>query len=171
MSRWRLGEEGERTSRVTRPLPRPRMALVRGGARSAAYQDEGESGTIERFSRPRTRGDCVQGIRPCPWVSCRHHLYLDVHPNGTMKVNHPEKTLEQMADTCSLDVADREGGITLEETGRLMNVTRERIRQIEARVLKQVRDTSEPLRDMMGDGFPGERDAPPPEEADDDREG
>ena len=24
--------------------------------------------------RPRTRGDCVNGIRPCPWVGCGHHL-------------------------------------------------------------------------------------------------
>jgi hypothetical protein len=28
--------------------------------------------------RPITRGDCLQEARPCPWVSCRHHLLLEV---------------------------------------------------------------------------------------------
>src|SRR5262245_43072037 len=27
--------------------------------------------------KPRTRADCVGGERPCPFVSCKHHLYLD----------------------------------------------------------------------------------------------
>jgi hypothetical protein len=28
--------------------------------------------------RPRTRGDCQLEARPCPWVSCRHHLLLEI---------------------------------------------------------------------------------------------
>lgn len=28
--------------------------------------------------RPRTRADCLQEARPCPWVACRHHLLLEV---------------------------------------------------------------------------------------------
>jgi DNA-directed RNA polymerase sigma subunit (sigma70/sigma32) len=35
-----------------------------------------------------------------------------------------------MTDTCALDIADR-GGITLEEVGEIMNLTRERVRQVE----------------------------------------
>lgn len=31
--------------------------------------------------RPQTRGDCVDGPRPCPWVGCRHHTYID-HVRG-----------------------------------------------------------------------------------------
>ncbi len=34
--------------------------------------------------RPKTRGECASGPRPCPWVSCRHHLYLDVDKNGSV---------------------------------------------------------------------------------------
>jgi hypothetical protein len=37
--------------------------------------------------RPRTRADCVGGPRPCPWVSCIHHLALRVQPNGTIMLN------------------------------------------------------------------------------------
>src|SRR3984957_9957175 len=28
--------------------------------------------------RPQTRADCASGERPCPFVSCKHHLFLDV---------------------------------------------------------------------------------------------
>ncbi|MGN6107941.1 MAG: hypothetical protein ACTHU0_22725 [Kofleriaceae bacterium] len=28
--------------------------------------------------RPKTRADCRAEARPCPWVSCRHHLLLEV---------------------------------------------------------------------------------------------
>jgi DNA-directed RNA polymerase sigma subunit (sigma70/sigma32) len=52
-----------------------------------------------------------------------------------------------MAETCSLDVADK-GGITLEEVGEILNLTRERIRQVEVRgllKLKMVGPGEEPL--------------------------
>lgn len=34
--------------------------------------------------RPRTRGDCRNGIRPCPYVGCRHHLMIHVDEYGTL---------------------------------------------------------------------------------------
>lgn len=27
--------------------------------------------------RPRTRGECLEEARPCPWVACKHHLLLE----------------------------------------------------------------------------------------------
>ena len=39
----------------------------------------------------------------------------------------------------SLDVADR-GGITLEEVGAILNLTRERIRQVEVRGLHKIKN-------------------------------
>lgn len=32
--------------------------------------------------RPRTRGDCVNAVRPCPWLSCAHHLGIDIELRG-----------------------------------------------------------------------------------------
>jgi len=93
----------------------------------------------EDVERPRTREECLNMPRPCPFVSCEHHLYLDVNPDsGAIKLNFPHLEVWEMAETCSLDVADR-GGITLEDVGAILNLTRERIRQVEVRGLVKIR--------------------------------
>jgi hypothetical protein len=92
--------------------------------------------------RPATRGQCENDIRPCPWVACKHHLYLDVNPEtGSIKINFPDLEPWEMSETCALDVADR-SGITLEEVGEIMNLTRERIRQVEVRGLLKLKMAS-----------------------------
>jgi hypothetical protein len=81
--------------------------------------------------RPMLRAHCEGAERPCPFVSCKHHLYLDVNPEtGSIKLNFPDIEVWEMTETCALDVAER-GGVTLEEVGEIMNLTRERIRQLE----------------------------------------
>lgn len=100
--------------------------------------------------RPKTRGDCVNGPRPCPWVSCRHHMYLEVNDaTGGVKVNPTlgieagvdtdveAETVMNMPQTCSLDVADR-GPHLLEEVASNLGLVRERIRQIETKGLAQL---------------------------------
>src|SRR5207248_11348945 len=83
--------------------------------------------------------DCAIGPRPCPYVSCKFNLYVNVNPRtGSVKMNFPDKELWEIGDTCALDVADR-GGITLEEVGAIMNLTRERVRQLETRGLEKLR--------------------------------
>lgn len=100
--------------------------------------------------RPKTRAECCgEEMRPCPYVSCRHHLYLDVNPEtGSIKFNFPELEPWELSDTCALDVAER-GGITLEEVGEIMNLTRERIRQVEVRGLLKLKMSS-PSPDELG---------------------
>ena len=99
--------------------------------------------------RPKTRAECAEELRPCPWVACKFHLYLDVNPEtGSIKINFPDLEPWDMKDTCSLDVAQR-GGITLEEVGEIMNLTRERIRQVEVRGLLKLKMSS-PSPDEIG---------------------
>lgn len=82
-------------------------------------------------NRPKTRADCINGCRPCPYVACRHHLFLDVNEDsGSLRFNFPDKEIEDLQQTCSLDVAD-DGPKTLEHVGGLTNLTRERVRQVE----------------------------------------
>jgi hypothetical protein len=64
---------------------------------------------------------------------------VDANPRtGSVKMNFPDKELWELGDTCALDVADR-GGITLEEVGVIMDLTRERVRQLETRGLTKLR--------------------------------
>lgn len=88
--------------------------------------------------RPRTRGDCLAMERPCPYAGCRFHLFIDVNERtGAIKYNYPHLEIDQLPETCCLDVADQDG-MTLEDVGELLNVTRERIRQIEIAALAKV---------------------------------
>jgi hypothetical protein len=96
---------------------------------------------VEEISpRPATRAECLTTERPCPFASCRHHLYLDVHPkSGAIKVNFPDLEIWELPESCALDVAERGGlpgsgqgeGVTLETVATVMNLTRERARQLE----------------------------------------
>ena len=97
--------------------------------------------------KPTIREQCRDAIRPCPWVSCRHHLAVDVDERigyastSTVKCNPllgEEDDILAMPETCSLDVAER-GGMTLDEVGQLLGVTRERVRQIELVALTRLR--------------------------------
>lgn len=98
--------------------------------------------------RPRTRAECVDGPRPCPIVSCKYHLYLDVHPrSGNIKLNFPDIGVEEMGESCALDVADRHGA-TIEEIGAIMNLTRERVRQLEVRACAAAQASVE-LRSLL----------------------
>jgi hypothetical protein len=120
------------------------------------YPDE------EGAARPETRADCAGGARPCPFVSCKHHLFLDVSARtGAIKLNFPDLDVWEMSETCALDVSDR-GGTTLEEVGAIMNLTRERIRQVEVKGLAKLlalRDMMA-LRDYVDEGPVGKRRLP-----------
>ena len=85
--------------------------------------------------RPRKRADCVDGPRPCPWASCRHHLGLDVFAGGELVF------VEGLKESCSLDVAERVAGVGLgsDEVAILRGRTRQWADQILAFTMTQLR--------------------------------
>lgn len=115
--------------------------------------------------RPRTYGECqAQGLgltRHCPFVSCSYHLALDVTFRGSIKVQlsawDPDEQAVDPAvlrQTCALGVAAQNPeGLTLEETGNLLGLTRERVRQVEdkaiARALELAREPLENARENI----------------------
>ena len=104
---------------------------------------------IIEYDRPSSRLQCRDAKRPCLYVSCRYHLYLDVNPvTGSIKLNFPDKKVWELEETCALDVAER-GGITLEEVGDIMNLTRERIRQVEVSGLEKLKGGDVPLHTFV----------------------
>jgi DNA-binding CsgD family transcriptional regulator len=89
---------------------------------------------------PATRADCRGLQRPCPHVRCKWHLFLDVNQrSGSIKFNFPGREVWELTSSCALDVAER-GGETLEEVAERLNITRERVRQIEVNTASRLRD-------------------------------
>lgn len=128
--------------------------------------------------RPRTRGDCLDGPRPCVYVACKHHLLLSIDetrgrprkgaPGQAVSIagergtvtprSTPEaveawteraaETLLEMPDTCALDVAER-GRQKLVEIGRVLRLTRERVRQIEMKALRHAAHAARAHRETV----------------------
>lgn len=138
-----MADGGHEVDRVDVPVTALRRGVARAKTASMkrwskremlagreAYPDVGQ-----HADRPRTRGECPPEGEPCPWVSCKHHLYLDVNDRtGSIKLNFPGIEPDELPEPCALRVADR-GGQILEEIAELMNLTRERVRQLETRAV------------------------------------
>ena len=67
---------------------------------------------------PKTRADCVNGPRPCPWTECRYHIPGD-------------------GPTCTLDVAD-DGEHTPAEVAKILGLTRQGVEWIIENVRRKV---------------------------------
>lgn len=96
--------------------------------------------------RPRTRADCAQVPRPCPYVSCRYNLYLDVSEGGGLKLRHPTLAPDEIPPTesCALDVADTTDGLECSEIGQILGCTKERVRQIYNGALTKLQSHASP---------------------------
>ncbi len=124
---------------VSRPKTMSRREMMREQRRR---ERAGEVVEVVDYDRPKHRSECVNGPRPCLFVACKHHLYLDVNPEtGSIKVNFPDMEPWELEESCALDVAER-GGVTLEEVGAILNLTRERVRQVEVAGLSKLKDQS-----------------------------
>lgn len=140
----RSNDEADERKR-SKTMSRKEMARDLRRRRLLGQVDPEEQALLTELSgsRPRSRADCINSPRPCVFVSCKYNLYLDVNPEtGSIKLNFPDKEIWELEYTCALDVAEK-GGITLEEVGEIMNLTRERIRQVETRGLEKVRTATE----------------------------
>ena len=91
------------------------------------------------YWRPVTRTDCANVSRPCPYVACRHNLYLDETRGGSILLNFPDEEPGDLVQSCVLDLAEQ-GGMVLGDVGAVLGVTRERVRQLRDRALKRLRE-------------------------------
>ena len=91
-----------------------------------------------KILRPQTRDECADVPRPCPFVSCRYNMYLDVRDDGAIRFNFPDREPHEMVASCALDLAN-DGPRTLDLIGGLMGFSKERARQLEASGLRKVK--------------------------------
>lgn len=114
------------------------------------------------YGRPKTRGECYDMPRPCPYVSCKHHLAVEVSSKGLRQI-WPHLEPEQWPASCILDVIekandderDSERGksdpkrnhasqsvinyaLKLKDVGIYMNLTHEAVRLIEKSAIKKL---------------------------------
>ena len=145
----RPGEgRGTRVSRRRRPQTvsvrrlnreRGRLVVINDNDDGDGDGDDDASDVVGAHEDPPTsRSQCKSGYRPCPFVSCRFHLYLDVTEHGAIRLNFPGQEPWEMKTSCALDVAEAGEGLTLDALGALLNLTRERARQIEKQALDKV---------------------------------
>jgi hypothetical protein len=124
--------------------------------------------------RPKTRAECRDEARPCPWVGCRHHLLLEVaKTRPTAKesramlggrrpglrssaaaeivrawIDEAVELLSYMPYTCSLDVVDAfPDGLSPRRVGWLLAVTEQAI-DAEGRK-PHVQEALEALKEFM----------------------
>lgn len=107
-----------------------------------------------RTARPRFRNECpVQ--RPCPFVGCRYHLYLDITETGNIKYNFYGIEPWELKTSCALDVADENSQdlLSLTDIGRYMGLTRERVRQIEKDALERLKQFTGDMNEWDEDSY------------------
>jgi hypothetical protein len=107
--------------------------------------------------RPKILADCETGIGPCPWVSCRYNLFIDVVPvpgrpdrPPIVKLTWPGREIDSVGETCALRVAARRG-LTHDAVGALMNLTPQRAEQLESIALANLLAAGG-LREFAPDG-------------------
>jgi hypothetical protein len=95
-------------------------------------------------NRPRYRWQCEAVSRPCPFVSCKYHLYLDVVGDDAILFNQAGREPWEMQETCALDLASK-GGMTREKVGEILNVSQQAVEQMERKVRYELRKTRKKL--------------------------
>lgn len=90
------------------------------------------------MTRPKTRRDCIDGPRPCPYVGCRYHLAsYDAYTEDRIDVNL--SILYGGGDTCALDVADRGSHSLSEVAEKLGGISKQRVHEISREALRKLR--------------------------------
>ena len=91
-------------------MPKGRTIRIRALVKERRQQRlAGMAPTKTEHWRPKTRADCASVPRPCPYVGCRHHLFLEVAESGSIQFPHGNDlaALRAMEVTCALDAAEQ----------------------------------------------------------------
>lgn len=96
------------------------------------------------LKRPTCRAECVDGPRPCPWVSCRHNMLLDraevgyggavlrgsrlarlaqaTDKEAAVMIEEWAEEVGNLSPSCALDLAD-DRGTSVEDIALALGIT------------------------------------------------
>jgi len=104
------------------------------------------------LKKPTTRAECVDVPRPCPFVSCRYHLFFDV-----AKCRHGDRlivrrggrallrwlngcTMPPVAiESCALDVAE-DGEHTEQQVASILGIKQQSVHETIQKACKKIKE-------------------------------
>ncbi len=127
------------TPRWRRPRRPPPLGKLTDAERRELEEIEAELDRegVDRV-RPRVRAECPPDDEPCPFVSCRHHLALDLTPTGKVRLRFPDREVWELEETCALRAANSEQ-MSAPEVAAKLNISRAQVHLDEVRAMKKLR--------------------------------
>lgn len=103
--------------------------------------------------QPRTRAECPPADVPCPFVTCRYHLWTTrAYHRGAVVAIVESPVWGDMDHTCVLNDADAQER-NCEQVGAILRIGRQRVHQVEHKALNKARE-------MFAKGIPDRTDTP-----------
>lgn len=101
--------------------------------------------------QPRNRVECPPADVPCPFVACRYHVWTSTTLRQGVVVDvQVGRGWGDVKHTCALVLAEQ-GPRTMDQVGKILGVSRERVRQLEAGAIQFLRrERPGALHDLSG---------------------
>ena len=111
------------------------------------------------FIKPTCRSECSGVPRPCPFVTCRYNLFLDVTERGEIRYNYAGTEPGEMDPkaSCALDVVDSfdysKGPLPQERLAELVGCSRDTVTSVIQKALATLQETTAADEEETFDGF------------------
>jgi hypothetical protein len=106
--------------------------------RLAKEEKKKNPGSGEQRALPASFAQCPSG--PCPYVTCKYHLYLDITFDGGIRLNFPEIEPTDMMFPCALRFAANLGEHSFDELSRYVNTKPNMLRNVFAKALRKLKE-------------------------------
>ena len=119
-----------------------RRKRTRGYSLRFSKQADAKKPLPPQPGRPRTRAQChpdaglPNSCRPCPWIGCKYHLWVDVNSAGTIYLPYGDELPER--DSCALDVAEKNTEMTCAQIGAKMGFSETLVEHALKRLLRRM---------------------------------